>query len=907
MKHTRQASSKPKANKTTRSRSCRNNTRTATRQLVHNTKSRHKPIFCNGCKKTFTNFKNTREFINEHSMLHDVCKKSLYECHLCCTSYYKEDDRSRHFSHSKKCLNFFCQKEQPKKYCTSEVQIANVVDSKTCVPINSLCFNNSQLRYNHVNPKDTFNSVNKYLVASDSKTLAGHIKTKHHTPSRKYNKSLVSSSTNNLSSTCNTNSTISVSSYQNPEIQDTTSSVSQEHNRNRNEDSRLVSFLNHSQPTVDFNESNSSQTNIAFELDDDTIANDINDLHNDYNYDIQQVQDIPTQQLTIIDVNHLLCLKNVHLHELSTKVSDTDYKDALELVQILMKKKLSLSSYDEFMKWKHSSCNNKSYYSLSALKKTALNRVYGKTLGNKMYPKNTILECPSTGRKVNVVTTDIDAIIVDMLSDKELTCHDNLIFKDGDIDDPFHWNLNENYGDFEQSGFYNNTVKEYITNRDTELLVPICIYMDETTLDAFGKLSLHPVVMTLMIYNRKTRNLEMTWRTIGYLPNFNEMKGTKNLTPEQKLNDFHYILRYILNGIEKLQSIKEGLDWEFEFPEFPNKKYIRKLKFPISHIIGDAKGNDTLCGRFQSRVTTKYLCRDCDVLTQESDDTQSKCNFFQYDILQAKTKDEMEELCFRKIEPYNAFESIWFGSNPYGLNGACPPDPLHQINKGIPQRLPNCFLKERLSINLVKQFDNHVSYICTHYRRQSDRDVPELRFFCKGVSEDSKLSGNENIGRLFAMYLTLLTRDFERICVGQKGRKPDKETPATIISQTEYNNWILVFEETLILVAWVYYEKHPKVVFKGGRNSVSVDRMRDFMNTFKETAKRSGGMGFKLLKYHQLLHLWIVIRMYSSLTNVDSARNESHHKKKKVSHRILKRDYCYWIIKQQNTNLIIIC
>ena len=55
-----------------------------------------------------------------------------------------------------------------------------------------------------------------------------------------------------------------------------------------------------------------------------------------------------------------------------------------------------------------------------------------------MYPKNTILECPSTGRKVNVVTTDIDAIIVDMLSDKELTCHDNLIFKDGDIDDPFH-------------------------------------------------------------------------------------------------------------------------------------------------------------------------------------------------------------------------------------------------------------------------------------------------------------------------------------------------------------------------------------------------------------------------------------------------------------------------------------
>ena len=46
-------------------------------------------------------------------------------------------------------------------------------------------------------------------------------------------------------------------------------------------------------------------------------------------------------------------------------------------------------------------------------------------------------------------------------------------------------------------------------------------------------------------------------------------------------------------------------------------------------------------------------------------------------------------------------------------------------------------------------------------------------------------------------------------------------------------------------------------------------------------ADRKEGMGLKFLKFHQILYLWWIIRLYSSLRNVDSGRNESHHKKKK--------------------------
>jgi hypothetical protein len=48
---------------------------------------------------------------------------------------------------------------------------------------------------------------------------------------------------------------------------------------------------------------------------------------------------------------------------------------------------------------------------------------------------------------------------------------------------------------------------------DTHLLVPIAIYMDETTLDSYSKLSLHPVCITLMIYfsYRTALNMKFTW------------------------------------------------------------------------------------------------------------------------------------------------------------------------------------------------------------------------------------------------------------------------------------------------------------------------------------------------------------------------------------------------------------
>ena len=58
--------------------------------------------------------------------------------------------------------------------------------------------------------------------------------------------------------------------------------------------------------------------------------------------------------------------------------------------------------------------------------------------------------------------------------------------------------------------------------------------------------------MILMIYDRSAHNLDITWHTISHVPKFNEMVGTKKLCPEENINDFHFVLTNIFNGIKKL-------------------------------------------------------------------------------------------------------------------------------------------------------------------------------------------------------------------------------------------------------------------------------------------------------------------------------------------------------------------
>ena len=138
------------------------------------------------------------------------------------------------------------------------------------------------------------------------------------------------------------------------------------------------------------------------------------------------------------------------------------------------------------------------------------------------------------------------------------------VINDGTKDNPFITLESEYYDDIDQSTIYRETLKDVCINQDNEILCPVGLYIDETNLDNFSKITLHPVMKTLMIFNRKIRNSSSAWKCLGYLPNFAEQFGSKKYTPEQKMNDYYFCLRYILDGLEKLLALP-FLKWNFNF------------------------------------------------------------------------------------------------------------------------------------------------------------------------------------------------------------------------------------------------------------------------------------------------------------------------------------------------------
>ena len=603
---------------------------------------------------------------------------------------------------------------------------------------------------------------------------------------------------------------------------------------------------------------------------------DIEEISN--STEVTEHQDVgPTElaqdRVLAYNANMFIDMKKTKEEETAAIPDDMEYVTSLRLLQLLIEKNISLTHYDDFMRWRDmDSCSNTKFLTLDALLKKAARKTFGDTLASKMKPKVEQVNL-SSGRRCHMVVFDPDAAIFDLLNNTNLTCSTNMIFdeKDGN---PFHIEYRDYFNDVNTSPLYQKTYIDEKINPLDEVLCPMALYIDELQLDAFGKLGLEPVVLTLLIYNRETRNQHKAHRVIGYMPNFKRFFGNKSYTADQKAADYHECLSVIISQLKPIQN-RAGFMWDFKLKEHPHQTFKRKLKFPLFYVVGDAKGNDMLAGRYGSRNNTACVARDCDVGLDVCDNPLHKCKFHRHTLLSTMSETELKQLSFRKLKK-NAFDGIWFGSQPYGLLGALPPEPLHLWNLGLIERIVFSFFA-RLSPEKIKVLDRHVGFICSHCSKQSDRDFPNMETFSSGISDAKRLSAKEKLARVFCIYVTLLTKDFNEEVVGSVGRQIVPNEMDGVLTQKEYCNWIRVFEETLLFSSWIYHDQHPKHFFIGGRKSIVAKRIVKFMSMYKKCAPRADGMGLKILKFHQLLHLWWIIRMFASLLNVDGARGESNN------------------------------
>ena len=848
-----------------------------------------KNFFCVACNKSFNQFKSKNDFISGHISKNSKCKNGVFICINCNNIFLTESALDKHYNNTTQCKLKLIQSKSHQRFCVSEVMIAAQVPDSN--PINSSIGSSDGIPVG----KSSIYFAHHSTMAkqkSDNKISAINLQ---HKVVKPFDPNLNPDSDSAPSVSKTSTSEDKVTSYADD------SSVS---DRDGDNDSFLTSCYNNLDDdnlNIDDDVSDSCDEILLneFSMNNDkcivigenmTITNGGSNTMNENITQTVSVFQIGNASNVTIGHDHLLDMWSRQQEEMPSPYVDKEYSEAISLVKVLLKKNIPLSAYKDFMKWKHDSFSHHQGLSLKSLMESATHRVYGKSLGDALKPTVHTLSLPS-GRKASVVKFNFDALLFDLLSDKDLMKQENLIFDTSNMEDPFICRESPFYGDFENTEYYKETSKMYNINSKDSVLCPLLFYLDELKIDAFGRLGLEPLVFTLLIYNRKTRNLNKAWRNLGYMPNFDSLFGNTSYTPEEKANDYHACLKFLMSDVVLFQNQSTGITWDFRLHYNSEEKVFRRnLYIPIGYIIGDAKGNDILCGRYGSRKST-CVARDCNVTTDQCDEPSHCCKFHLMSDLLSLNETQLHELSFRKLK-VNAFAEMAFGHQPYGINGCTPPEPLHQFLLGIVERLPKSFF-QRLSGNMVVLLDRHVGYICSKFAAQSDRSMPYIGTFAHGVSEAKKLSAKEKLARVFVIYLVLLTSDFREQVVDQNGRKVKNEDGSfkktTKIDKKEYARWLQAFEETLLLYAWITLENHVKVFFKGGSKSIVAKRLEQFMAMYKKNAPRTQGMKLKLLKFHQIKHLWWVIRLYGSLLNVDSGIGESNNKTKKAAGKATQR------------------
>ena len=798
--------------------------------------NRRKIVIGPGCRVNLPNILNNQDLIFSHMMNCEKCRDLVQICEVCDSHFSSYSNYKQHIdrTNNEECRNVFNRKNQENSYCTTVVEIIQ--------PNNDSNDGFESMEEDVTNQPflTDLEKIHKQNLYSVSKCLPINVIKKK---TDIVVEELFFSSDDDEENEKIDNNDLSI-------VESDYDSIESEQQ------------LNQREVEVD--------TNASISLNDLSSVNSLSD-------DDHTMNDIENQNNTNPTEYHpsdyFLNIKNKQVEEVSKTSDDVDYMSSLNLVKILLDNKIGLSHYDQFMKWKNNGTSGKGQYmSLDRLMEIATEKTYGESLAKGLSPTVKQVDLPSN-KSCAMIKFDVAHQIFDLLNDNDLTQPENMIFNEED-GNPFNVTMSNKFEDIETSLLYIRTSSEEDIDTTKEILCPIGLYLDELKLDAFGKLGLEPIVLTLLIYNRETRNHHRAHRVIGYMPNFSRLFGHKSYTADAKANDYHHCLSIITEDIRKIQS-RGGYQWDFFFKNHPNVVFQRTLKFPLFYIIGDAKGNDMLAGRYGSRNNTKCIARDCDVLLQDCDNPNKKCIFHRQKIMEDKSEEELSNLSFRKLEN-NAFKNIWFGSQPYGLFAALPPEPLHVFNLGIIERLAFSYM-QRLSTDMIKTLDRHIGVICTYYSKQSDRDYPNMDTFSNGMSDAKRLTAKEKLARIFCIYITMLTSDFQQEIVGKKGRHLSNNGLNGTIDQHEYNNWIKVFEDTLLLASWIYTDSHPKALFNGGRKSVVNRRIQQFMKMYSKNAPRKDGKGLKLLKFHHLLHLWWVIRLFGCLLNVDGARGESNN------------------------------
>jgi hypothetical protein len=577
---------------------------------------------------------------------------------------------------------------------------------------------------------------------------------------------------------------------------------------------------------------------------------------------------------------------------------------AVTLMSKLIRKKAPLDTYQEVMEW---------YFVQSGLmgvndpvgqcphfisRQKLLERLRIRYHMDHQYATPTTILLPHSRSKVDVWKKLARDNVLSLLTDPRWSDKDWLYFGD----DPFAAPPENSpfVDDLNTGDAYRETYKKLIT-KERQILVPVLLYIDGAVTGQFDKLQVTALKMSIGLLNRKARDKEYAWRNLGFITNCtkedssgkrifvvsghvaaNELCGNRASSDEEeeeevdKAADYHAMLSVLLESLKEL--IADGMVTDLYYKETLYKDC--ELVFFVPFVKCDGDEGDKLCLSYRSRgANVQQLCRYCQCPTGKTDDPKAnypyKTEPMMRSLLEQNKVQQLKALS--QIGVKNAFHGLRFGlHNDRGIHGACPWELLHAILLGIFKYVRDCFFKQLGESSEAAHDINSLAQVigaCIH--KQSDRNKPRTKF-AKGILK-GKLMAKEYSGVLLVLAALLQTEEVQNRMISVKRK--------TFRNAGQISDWVLLVDTML---QWEAYLNLPQMERR------HVQRLKKkhqyILHLLKRVGAREEGMGFKIQKFHAVLHLATDILMFGVPLNVDTGSNESHHKTTKVAAKLTQKN-----------------